>query len=55
MTILLVEQNIHMALRVCHKAYVMQTGAITLSGTGDELLRNDDVRKAYLGERGGSL
>ncbi len=54
-TILLVEQNIHMALRVCDKAYVMQTGHILMSGTGEELLANEDVRKAYLGERGGRL
>ncbi len=51
-TVLLVEQNIHMALKVCSKAYVMKTGHIILSGTGDELLANEDVRKAYLGQRG---
>ncbi len=54
-TVLLVEQNIHMALKVCDKAYVMKTGHMVLSGTGDELLANDDVRKAYVGERGSRL
>ncbi|MHB0979915.1 MAG: ABC transporter ATP-binding protein [Thermoleophilia bacterium] len=54
-TVLLVEQNIHMALKICNKAYVMKTGHMVLSGTGDELLANDDVRKAYVGERGSRL
>src|SRR5665811_1481225 len=54
-TVLLVEQNIHMALKVCHRAYVMKTGHIMLSGTGEELLANVDVRKAYIGERGSRL
>jgi len=54
-TVLLVEQNIHMALKICSKAYVMKTGHIVLSGTGVELLANDDVRKAYVGERGSRL
>jgi branched-chain amino acid transport system ATP-binding protein len=54
-TVLLVEQNIHMALKVCHRAYVMKTGHIMLSGTGEELLANDDVRKAYIGARGSRL
>jgi branched-chain amino acid transport system ATP-binding protein len=54
-TVLMVEQNIHMALKVCHKAYVMKTGHIVLSGTGEELLANVDVRKAYVGERGSKL
>jgi branched-chain amino acid transport system ATP-binding protein len=48
-TILLVEQNARMALRVAHRGYVIQTGRIALQGTGRELLDNDDVRKAYLG------
>lgn len=48
-TILLVEQNAQMALSIASRAYVMETGKITLSGTGDELLHNDDVRRAYLG------
>ena len=54
-TVLMVEQNIHMALKVCNTAYVMKTGHIMLSGTGDELLANVDVRKAYVGERGSRL
>jgi branched-chain amino acid transport system ATP-binding protein len=51
-TILLVEQNVNLALKICHKAYVMKTGNIVMSGTGAELLANDEVRKAYIGERG---
>lgn len=48
-TILLVEQNAQMALSIATRAYVLETGKVTLSGTGEELLHNDDVRKAYLG------
>jgi branched-chain amino acid transport system ATP-binding protein len=48
MTVLLVEQNAHHALRLAHRGYVMQTGRITLSGTGHELLANPEVRAAYL-------
>ena len=48
-TILLVEQNAQMALSVADRAYVMETGVISMSGPAAELLRNDDVRKAYLG------
>ena len=48
-TILLVEQNAKKALKVSDRGYVLQTGAITLSGTGQELLGNDTVREAYLG------
>jgi branched-chain amino acid transport system ATP-binding protein len=47
-TVFLVEQNAHHALRLAHRGYVMQTGRITLSGTGAELLANDEVRAAYL-------
>jgi branched-chain amino acid transport system ATP-binding protein len=54
-TVLMVEQNIHMALKICSNAYVMKTGHIILSGTGEELLANVDVRKAYVGERGSKL
>jgi branched-chain amino acid transport system ATP-binding protein len=54
-TVLLVEQNIHMALKICHRAYVMKTGHILMSGTGEELLANPDVRKAYVGERGSKV
>ena len=48
-TILLVEQNAQMALSVATRGYVLETGRVTLTGTGEELLANDDVRKAYLG------
>lgn len=48
-TILLVEQNAKMALKVADRAYVLETGKIKLSGDAKELLRNDEVRKAYLG------
>jgi branched-chain amino acid transport system ATP-binding protein len=50
-TILLVEQNARMALRVAHRGYVIQTGRIVLSGTGSDLLRSDVIRKTYLGEK----
>ncbi|MCQ2536808.1 MAG: ABC transporter ATP-binding protein [Lachnospiraceae bacterium] len=48
-TILLVEQNARKALQVADRAYVLETGKITLSGTGEELANSDEVRKAYLG------
>ncbi len=48
-TVLLIEQNANMALKVADYAYVLETGRIGLSGTGKELLVNDAVRKAYLG------
>ena len=48
-TILLVEQNAQMALSVADRAYVMETGVITLSGTGRELAESEEVKKAYLG------
>jgi len=48
-TILLVEQNARMALELAQRAYVMETGRVTLSGTGRELAENEEVRKAYLG------
>jgi branched-chain amino acid transport system ATP-binding protein len=50
-TILLVEQNARMALRVAHRGYVIQTGRIVLHDTGPALLRSDLVRKSYLGEK----
>lgn len=49
MTILLVEQNARMALKVSHRAYVIETGLVTMSGKGSDLLNDDKVRKAYLG------
>ena len=48
-TILLVEQNAQMALSVADRAYVLETGKLTMSGDAKDMLRNDDVRKAYLG------
>ena len=48
-TILLVEQNARMALAVCDRAYVMETGNIVLSGSGEELSRSEQIQKAYLG------
>ena len=48
-TILLVEQNASKALEIADRAYVLETGSITLSGTGIELSQSDEVRKAYLG------
>ena len=48
-TILLVEQNASKALEIADRAYVLETGSITLSGTGRELANSDEVRKAYLG------
>jgi branched-chain amino acid transport system ATP-binding protein len=47
-TVFLVEQNAHHALRLAHRGYVMQNGRIALSGTGTELLHNEEVRRAYL-------
>jgi len=49
-TILLVEQNANMALSIADRGYVLETGEIKLSGTGKELLNDESVRKAYLGE-----
>jgi branched-chain amino acid transport system ATP-binding protein len=49
-TILLVEQNALLALELAHRGYVMESGQISLSGSGRELLSNPAVREAYLGE-----
>lgn len=49
-TILLVEQNARAALRLAHKAYVLETGAVALSGSAQKLLQDERVRKVYLGE-----
>ncbi|RKO66193.1 ABC transporter ATP-binding protein [Desulfofundulus salinus] len=49
-TILLVEQNAHMALSIAHRAYVLQTGEITLEGPAAELMQKPEVKRAYLGE-----
>ena len=49
-TVLLIEQNANMALKIADKAYVMETGKITMTGTGAELLADEAIRKAYLGK-----
>jgi branched-chain amino acid transport system ATP-binding protein len=49
-TILLVEQNAHLALGIAHHGYVLETGSVVQSGTGQELLHSPEIRKAYLGE-----
>ena len=49
-TILLVEQNANLALEFAQRGYVMESGKITLTGSGAELLKNPKVRAAYLGE-----
>lgn len=48
-TILLVEQNVHMGLKVAQKGYILETGKVVLSGSSDELQSNDDIRRSYLG------
>jgi branched-chain amino acid transport system ATP-binding protein len=48
--LLLVEQNAHKALQLAHRAHVLETGQVVMSGTGRELLQSPEVRKAYLGE-----
>ena len=50
MTVLLIEQNANAALHACDYAYVMETGRITTSGTGDELLASEAIQEAYLGK-----
>ena len=49
-TVLLVEQNALQALSIADRAYVLQTGRVVLTGPADEVMRNEQVRKAYLGE-----
>jgi len=51
-TILLVEQNVHQALKIAHRALVLKTGRITMTGKGDELLSDPEIQKAYLGTMG---
>lgn len=48
-TVLLVEQNAKMAFSIAHRAYVLETGKVVMSGTGEELAKSPDVQKAYLG------
>ena len=50
-TVLLIEQNANAALRIAAYGYVLETGVIALTGTGEELLRNESVREAYLGKK----
>lgn len=49
-TVLLVEQNAKKALSLADRAYVLETGSITVTGDAKDLLNNDEIRKAYLGE-----
>lgn len=49
-TILLVEQNAHMALRIAHRAYVLETGSIALAGSARELMDNPEIQRVYLGD-----
>ncbi len=50
-TILLVEQNANMALKIADRAYVLETGRITMQGTGKELIENEKIKEAYLGKQ----
>ena len=50
-TVLLNEQNANMALKVADKGYVLETGSITMEGTGAELLENEEIKEAYLGKK----
>ena len=49
LTILLVEQNVLRALRLCHRAYVLENGTVTMSGPGPTLLTDERIKRAYLG------
>jgi branched-chain amino acid transport system ATP-binding protein len=49
-TVLLVEQNALQALSIAHRAYVLQTGRVVLTGPAEQVMQNETVRKAYLGE-----
>ena len=48
-TVLLVEQNVYQSLRIAHRAYVLETGRVVLTGSGGDLLNNEHVKKAFLG------
>ena len=50
-TVLLIEQNANMALKIADKGYVMETGEIKMEGTGAELLANEEIKEAYLGKQ----
>jgi branched-chain amino acid transport system ATP-binding protein len=47
-TVLLVEQNVRYSLKICHRGYVLESGKIMMTGTGEELLADDSIKKAYL-------
>ena len=49
-TVLLIEQNANMALRAADRAYVLETGKVTMQGTGEELLADESIKAAYLGK-----
>lgn len=49
MTVLLIEQNAHMALQVAHRGYVMETGRLSLEGKAEDLIQNEQIKKTYLG------
>lgn len=49
LSVLLVEQNANLAMKVAHRVYLLETGSVVASGTSEELTRNDSIRKAYLG------
>jgi branched-chain amino acid transport system ATP-binding protein len=51
-TILLVEQNVNQALKIAQEAYVLKTGRVVMTGKGEDLLANEEVRRAYIGEHG---
>ena len=51
-TLLLVEQNIHMALKIAHRGHVLKTGRITMKGKGEDLLADPEIQKAYMGSLG---
>ena len=51
MTVLLIEQNANAALKIADIGYIMETGRITLQGAGKDLLNNEEIKKAYLGEQ----
>lgn len=50
-TVLLNEQNANMALKIADKGYVLETGTITMEGTGTQLLENEEIKEAYLGKK----
>ncbi|MFH1647659.1 MAG: ABC transporter ATP-binding protein, partial [Chloroflexota bacterium] len=49
--ILLIEQNINQTLKIAHQGFVLKIGKIVMSGQGQELLADEEIRKAYIGER----